>query len=67
MTSTIKVTRVLEIHPESRHVLVLPEEGYDEDVLNHVGDVISDWWHGRDEQNPILILPPDMRLELVRK
>jgi hypothetical protein len=62
----IKAEQILEIHPGSRYVLVLPEEDYNDDILIAAGDIISDWWHGREEQTPILLLPAGTELRLVR-
>ncbi|KKN56387.1 hypothetical protein LCGC14_0572980 [marine sediment metagenome] len=64
--SEIKAEQILEIHPDSRYVLVLAEEDYDDDILIMAGDIISDWWHGREEQTPILLLPAGTKLRLVR-
>ncbi len=60
----IDAEQILEIHPDSRYVLMLPER-LDEDALIRASEIVGDWWNGRDGQTPILVLPGDVRLKLV--
>ena len=66
MTEEIEAEQILEIHPDSRYALLLPPD-WDDAQTMQAGEVLDEWWHGKNGQTPILILPGNMQLKLIKE
>lgn len=55
--------RVIEIHPDAKYLVMLPESVSEEDALI-ISDTIGEWWG--DPDIPFLVIPGYLNIKLVR-
>jgi len=54
----IPVEQVVEIHPDAKYLLIVPDDLEDEQ-LEYMDEALSDWW---ESDTPILIITDALKL-----